>query len=127
MASSSRGGTRKDLGIYVRSSWEANYCRYLNFLKDKNIIYAWAFEPDIFYFEGIRSGCVSYTPDFKIWDSQESFPYYVEVKGYMDAKSKTKLKRMQKYYPNIRVDLVRSKEYNEIKKKVSALIAFWEY
>ncbi len=121
-----KGGVREDLGIYVRSSWEANFCRYLNFLKNKGVLYAWEFEPDTFYFEGIKRGCVSYTPDFKIWETNSSTPYYIEVKGWMNKTSITKLKRMAKYYPDIRVDIVGKKEYHEIKNKLSALIEHWE-
>lgn len=125
----SRGkqGKREDLdNIFFRSSWEANYARYLNFLKSKEIIYKWQFEPDTFWFEKIKRGVRSYLPDFKIWDTSTSDPYYVEVKGWMDDKSKTKLKRMKKYYPEIRIDIVTSKEYNEIKKKISSLLVLWE-
>ena len=125
----SRGkqGRREDLdNIFFRSSWEANYARYLNFLKLKGLIYKWEFEPDTFWFEKIKRGVRSYLPDFKIWDSPLSMPYYVEVKGWMDDKSKTKLKRMNKYYPEIRVDVVARKEYNEIKKKISSMIPSWE-
>ena len=125
----SRGlqGKRDDLGnIFFRSSWEANFARYLNYLISKKIIYKWEFEPDTFWFENIKRGVRSYLPDFKIWDFEDSDPYYVEVKGWMDSKSKTKIKRMAKYYPEIRLDIVAKKEYTEIKKKLSRLIAGWE-
>jgi len=92
----------------------------------KGLIYKWEFEPDTFWFESIKRGVRSYLPDFKIWDFEDSEPYYVEVKGWMDDKSKTKLKRMNKYYPHIRVDLVCQKTYQEIKKKMSRLIRNWE-
>ena len=125
----SRGsqGRRDDLGnVFFRSSWEANYARYLNFLKSQGQIYAWEFEPDTFWFEAIKRGVRSYLPDFKIWDSKDSKPYYVEVKGWMDDKSKTKIKRMAKYYPEIRLDVVAKKEYQEIKNKLSRMISGWE-
>lgn len=125
----SRGlqGKRNDLGnIFFRSSWEANYARYLNYLISKKIIYKWEFEPDTFWFESIKRGVRSYLPDFKIWDHENSEPYYVEVKGWMDNKSKTKIKRMAKYYPKIRLDIVAKKEYTEIKNQLSRLIIGWE-
>ena len=56
MIKSSRGGIRKDLGIYVRSSWEANYARYLNFLKKSGAILRWEFEPTEFEFTKINAG-----------------------------------------------------------------------
>jgi len=121
-----KSGFRSDLQIHVRSGWEANYCRYLNFLIDKGQVYKWEFEPDTFWFLSIKRGVRSYLPDFKVWDTETSEPYYIEIKGYMDAKSKTKLKRMAKYYPNVRVDLIAQKQYMEIKRKLSALMPEWE-
>lgn len=120
-----KGGTRKDIGIYVRSTWEANVARYLNFLKEKGSISKWEYEPDTFWFENIKRGTRSYTPDFKIWDKEDSEPYYWEVKGYMDAKSKTKLKRMAKYYPDIKVKIVGEKEYKAI-SELKRAIPNWE-
>ena len=125
----SRGkqGRREDLNnTFFRSSWEANYARYLNYLMLKNIIHYWEYEPDTFWFEEIKRGTRSYLPDFKIWDTTDSVPYYVEVKGWMDDKSKTKLQRMKKYYPSIRVDIVGAKEYKELHKKLSGFIDNWE-
>lgn len=125
----SRGlqGKREDLGnIFFRSSWEANYARYLNFLIAQGHLYKWEFEPDTFWFESIKRGVRSYLPDFKLWDSRDSDPYYIEVKGWMDGKSKTKLSRMAKYYPDIKLILVGQKEYNSIKRRVSGVIKNWE-
>jgi len=125
----SRGaqGRRADIdNIYFRSSWEANYARYLNFLKSKGNIYKWEFEPDTFWFEKIKRGVRSYLPDFKIWETEASTPYYVEIKGWMDDKSKTKLKRMKKYYPHVRIYVVEKKQYTEIKNKLGRAIAGWE-
>jgi len=65
-------------------------------------------------------------PDFKVWDQEDAEPYYYEVKGWMDAKSKTKLKRMAKYYPNVKILVFGKKEYNDLKKKLSAIIPNWE-
>lgn len=120
------GGKRKDLGIYVRSTWEANYARYLNFLVSRKAILKWEYEPDTFWFEGIKRGTRSYTPDFKVYESDGSIKYH-EVKGYLDEKSKTKLQRMSKYHPGITIILICKKEYVEIGRKVGRLIPFWEY
>lgn len=119
-------GRRADLGTpFFRSSWEANYARYLNSLQKQGLILSWEFEPTTFWFEKIRRGVRSYTPDFKILDADGS-SYYVEVKGWMDARSKTKLKRMKKYHPKIEVRVVDGKAYKEIQKKFGALIPEWE-
>lgn len=50
---------------------------------------------------------------------------YHEVKGWMDPKSKTKLKRMKLYYPEIKIKLIEKKQYNEIKTKLSGIIKFY--
>ncbi len=122
----SRGGTRDDLGFYVRSSWEANYARYLIWLEKTGNILRWAYEPKEFEFTKIKRGTRTYLPDFAIWEHDNEDPdYYVEVKGWMDAKSKTKLKRMAKYYPEIEVRIVGEKEYKAIAKWKS-LIPNWE-
>lgn len=122
-----RQGRRKDIkgGMYFRSAWEANYCRYLEFLVARNQIYKWEYEPDTFWFEGIKRGCVSYLPDFKIWEKEDSVPYYVEIKGYMCQRSKTKLKRMAKYHPSVKIVLIQKREYDIIKSKMRGLIN-WE-
>ena len=52
-----------------------------------------------------------------MWEHETEDPtYYVEVKGYMDRVSKTKLKRMAKYYPEVIIKVVGKKEYNSIAK-----------
>ena len=118
--SRTKSGKRKDLdNIFFRSSWEANIARYYNYIGVK-----WEYEPKTFIFETIKRGCVSYTPDFYLVDEDK----WIEVKGWMDDKSKTKLKRFKKYYPEEykKLQLITSKEYNEIKKKMSKFIKNWE-
>lgn len=119
-------GKRPDIGdIYFRSAWEANYARYLNFLVNNNEIYRWEYESETFWFNNITRGSRSYTPDFKIWERNGSNPYFVEIKGYMDQKSKTKLTRMGRYYPDIKVILLQSKEYNTLKRQIGKMLN-WE-
>jgi len=92
-----KGGLRSDIGIYVRSSWEANICRYLNWLKEKKEIKSWKYESITFEFP-LKKGTRFYTPDFQVLDKDNSTAYW-EIKGWMDAKSKTQLKRFKRYYP----------------------------
>ena len=121
-----RGGRRDDLeGLYLRSSWEANYARYLNFLLEHGDIAAWEYEPDTFEFEGIKRGTRFYTPDFKITNANGGIEYH-EIKGYMDSRSRTQLKRMAKYHPDIKVVLIDKDAYYAIARDVSALIPEWE-
>ena len=121
-----KGGTREDLGIYVRSSWEANYARYLKWLVAHGQIKAWEFEPVTFYFEQIKRGTRSYCPDFRVTENSGAQVFH-EVKGYLDPKSKTKLARMKKFYPNETVILIQQPQMREIKAKLSKLIPHWEY
>lgn len=120
------GGKRDDLnGQYFRSGWEANYARYLNWLIERKEIQRWEFEPDTFEFEGIKRGSKFYTPDFKVFENDGTYKYH-EVKGWMDAKSKTKLKRMAKYHPQETIVLIDSPVYRSIAKAMKSIIPNWE-
>ena len=121
----SRGGRRKDLGIYLRSSWESNYARYLNLAVERGYITSWRYEPIEFQFHRINKGTRFYTPDFEVKSPFEGTEYH-EVKGYLTPKAKTQLNRMKRYYPNVRVKLIGKKEYKEIKEKFSQFIPEWE-
>lgn len=115
------GGKRK----YFRSKWEANYARYLEWLKQYNQIKEWQHENKTFWFDGIKRGCRSYLPDFEVTNNDGSVEYH-EVKGWYDNRSKTKIKRMKKYYPEVKLLIIFQKQYNEIKNKVGKLIDGWE-
>lgn len=120
-------GKADDLGdIYFRSSWERNYARYLNFLIKQKKIKSWEYEKDVFWFEKIKRGVVSYKPDFKILNFDETIEYH-EVKGWMDKKSATKLKRMRIYYPKIKLVLIDSKAYKELNKMGKLFSPYWEF
>jgi len=120
------GGRREDLnGMYFRSSWEANYARYLNFLIEKKEIKKWEFEVDTFEFHKIKKGTRYYTPDFKIENNDGSIEYH-EVKGWMDDKSITKMKRMEKYYPSVKIKIVGKEFFNSSSKILRSLIKNWE-
>lgn len=122
-----KGGKRADLGgRYFRSGWEANWARYLNWLVKHKRLLKWEFEPDTFEFAGIKRGTRFYTPDFKVWPIDGGEPYYQEVKGYLDAKSKTRAKRMKKYHPAVRVDLVDKAVYLPVAKSMRGIIKEWE-
>lgn len=101
--------------IFFRSKWEANYALYLDFLVSKNEISKWEYEADVFIFEKIKFGTRSYRPDFKIINNNNTEEYH-EVKGYFDAKSKTKINRMRIYFPNVKLVLIDEKAYKELLK-----------
>jgi hypothetical protein len=115
------GGQR----AYFRSRWEANYARYLQWLKEAGQIQSWEHEPKTFWFDGVRRGAVSYLPDFAVVEKTGETVYH-EVKGWMDAASKTKIKRMAKYHPEIKLIVVDGKSYKSILKNVGRMIVGWE-
>lgn len=121
------GGKRRvgEVEKYFKSAWEANYARYLEWQKSQEMIQSWEYESQVFWFERIRRGCVSYLPDFKVTNNDGGVEFH-EVKGYMDAKSKTKLRRMAKYYPDVMVVLIDSKRYRGIAKTAKGIIPEWE-
>jgi len=123
-----RGGRRADLGNqYFRSSYEANYARYLNFLMVAGEpITKWEFEVDTFEFEKIKKGTRSYTPDFKLHFKDGHIEYH-EVKGWDYPKGKTARKRFAKYYPQFTLILIDSDWFKAIKKQgVNRMIEGWE-
>jgi hypothetical protein len=128
-------GKREDMNQFFRSNWEANVARWFNLQKK-----TWYYEPQVFYFEGIKHGTMSYCPDFKVGT------LWVEVKGYLDAKGKTAIRRFKKFHPEefkkLRA-IVKSPNsvtakffeelgvpimayYNELTKKYSKKIEHWE-
>lgn len=122
----STGGKRTDLdGLYVRSTWEANVARVLVMLQERGLVEKWEYEPDEFEFESIKRGTRFYKPDFKVW-FPEMDPVYWEVKGYLDPVSKTKLKRMARYYPDVEVVLIDKVRYAKIEKLFRPFIPEWE-
>ena len=128
---------RPDLGNrYVRSAWEANIARYLNWLiaQKQDGIVSWEYECDEWEFP-IKRGSRFYKCDFKVTMS-DSVQYW-EVKGHMDATSRTRLKRMKKYYPGIDIIVIanwtpderfpyRVISYRDIAQAMKPLIDGWE-
>lgn len=98
---------------YFKSGWEMRYASHLEMLLKGGAIKDWTYEEDTFWFEHIKRGVRSYTPDFKIYFHDGSVQYH-EVKGWMDNKSKTKLKRMAKYYPDITLTVIGEEEMKKI-------------
>ena len=114
-----------DQACYFRSAWEANYARYLEFLKQHGHIEAWEHEPQRFQFGGIKRGTRDYLPDFRVTVPGGSIEYH-EVKGWMTPKSKTQLKRMKKYHPEVIMILIDAPRYKAIAKTAKHLCTGWE-
>jgi len=97
---------RQDLGgVIMRSNWEANFARVLELHSIK-----YEFEPETFFFP-VKTGTKAYIPDFYI----PSTDTWIEVKGYLDDKSRIKIKRFRKYNPEKNLVLVVSKYSKDAK------------
>lgn len=107
-----------------RSHWEVNYAHYLEFLKQRGDIAGWLYEDQVFYFDGIRRGTTNYTPDFKVI-FKDGRHEWREVKGWLDPKSKTKLKRMKKYFPKEIVRLIDSNWFKANSSNLAAIVPGW--
>lgn len=113
---------RSDGKEYVmRSMWESNYASYLDWLISKKHILDWEYEPDTFWFLKIKRGVRSYKPDFKVFKTKKDVEYH-EVKGYMDSRSRTKIKRMAKYYPDVKLIVIDEDSYKSIKSAVGRML-----
>jgi hypothetical protein len=109
---------------FFRSRWEANYARYLEWLRSNGEIEKWEHEPEVFWFESIKRGTRSYLPDFRVTDP--TGVAYHEVKGWMDSRSRTQIKRMGIYYPNVRLVVVDAPIYRGIAKSMASILDDWE-
>lgn len=110
-----RGGYRKDIKHYVRSRWEANIARILNY---ESIDYE--YEPDTFVLILENDKELRYRPDFKLEK------HYIEVKGWWDLKSKRIKQLMNIQYPEILIEYISEKEYSELSAHYSNVIPKWE-
>jgi len=122
-----RAGWR-DIGdqrIYARSRWEANYGRYLEWLRVHGEVVKWEHEPETFWFEGVRRGTVSYLPDFRVTWPHGRIEYH-EVKGWMDSRSRTALKRMKKYHPDVIVLVKDSTWFKAANRNLAGVVPGWE-
>lgn len=109
---------------FYRSTWEENYARYLEWLKVNKQIKSWAHEPKTFWFLKIKRGVRSYKPDFKVvFDNRIEWH---EVKGWMDSRSATKIKRMEKYYPKETIVLIDAAWFKNNSPMFSVIIPGWE-
>jgi len=106
--------------MYLKSLWEKRYCLYLSFMKKHGHIIDYWYEPETFWFDGIRRGTNNYLPDFKVQFPSGNFEFF-EVKGYETDKDRTKYKRMAKYYPTVVLRIIGKEWYktnSPILKKV---------
>ena len=119
-------GYRKvgDKVFYAKSLWEANYALYLEWKKGEKMISDWFYEPKTFFFSTIKNGTRVYTPDFYVKGIDKS--WWIEVKGFYDAKSLTKIKRFRKYFPDETLVLVDGGWFRRNSHKLKLIISEWE-
>lgn len=110
--------------IFFRSKMEANWALYLDYLVKQKRILTWEYEDGTFFFDKIKLGTKSYTPDFKILNLDNSL-HYEETKGYMDSRSKTKLKRMRIYFPDVKIVLIDKDAYSDMYRKLKGILKFY--
>lgn len=116
-----------DREVFFRSRWEANYGRYLQWLKDGNQLTEWEHEPETFWFKGGKRGDVcAYLPDFRVTALDGGISYH-EVKGWMSPRSEASISQMRKHYPTIELVVISETAYKKIETQVSRLIDGWEY
>jgi len=122
-------GKRQDLqGMYFRSRWEANYARILTYRKNDPMdpLEDWFYEPDRFdFFQQPKGTPSSYLPDFKVVEACAQ-PYYVEIKGWMDQKSRDRLRLMKRMYPDVYVLVIGASEYRELEQTWKDRLDIWE-
>lgn len=103
---------------FFKSKWEANAARLLTFEKRE-----WQYEVKTFWFLKIKRGVRSYTPDFYL----PAEDLFIEVKGWWDAKSLTKMKRMKKYYSNVKIEVWDSDFFKALNRQgIPRLVNEWE-
>jgi hypothetical protein len=111
-------GTKKDIGIYCRSTFEANYIRFLKWI---NIKYEYEGKNCIFKLSnGSSYTCDFYFPEIKT---------FLELKGYMRPESIKKYEIFKKEYPYIKWNILMqdSKEWKNIVINYSKKIPNFEY
>lgn len=122
-----KGGRRADLpdpngnpdGLYVRSIMEANWMRWLLYQQKLGIVAKVAYEPKEIYYEVDRSLLPkravinSYQGDFRVEYPDGRWEIH-EVKGYMDARSKTKLRLMAKFFSDVSIVVIDQVAYRAV-------------
>ena len=89
---------------HFRSKMEYRYARYLELLKTSGHIVDWNYERTKFVFPTEMTGAKQFLIDFDVLTIQGEIVHH-EVKGYLDSRDITKLRRVAKHYPNARIHL----------------------
>jgi hypothetical protein len=120
-----KGGIRKDIGHYVRSTWEANICRVLKYF-NKNYDY----EKHRFKIS-LNNIDYTYCPDLKINNT------FWEIKGHAKSsknwicfckdcvRNRSTMEEVKNKY-KIKIILIGNEEYNHFKNRFKKVIKGWE-
>lgn len=116
------GGIREDLGHFVRSSWEADFARFLNWFGVK-------YEYEKYRFD---LGTETYCPDFYLKD----LDLFIEIRGWMDEGSEKQLETFREKFPEKRLVVYGEKEksstdlvdcdYYKFRDRYKSLVPNWE-
>jgi DNA polymerase III alpha subunit len=109
-------GFRADLGHLVRSSWEADFARVLNYLQ-----IAYQYEPQRFTLQREDGSTLTYTPDFYVPQEQR----WYEIKGWMDTVSAEKIALFRQQYPQETLVVIDRTRFAELQMKYRNLVQ-WE-
>jgi hypothetical protein len=109
-----KGGYREDLGHFVRSTWEANFARVLNYF---GVLYEYEPVEKRIYF-----GHCSYLPDFYIPESG----FLIEVKGGSFNDRGKKLELLYEKDPNFPIKILDGEGYKILSKKYKNIVPTWE-
>ena len=104
------GGRR----CFFRSSWELEYARHLESLKQAGEILNWEFEPKTFPLD-LGETFSAYAPDFLVQITSTQHEWR-EVKGWMDSRSTQKLAAMAEQHPEQRVVIIGKEWFQNLKK-----------
>jgi hypothetical protein len=105
-------GFRADVGHSVRSSWEANLCRIF-----RNLGLPYKYE-----YKQFDLGQTTFTPDF--YFPNENF--FVELKGRMTKRFMLQLVLMQKFFPDVKLEVIDEGTYKDLAHFWRERINNWE-
>lgn len=104
-------------GFFFRSEWEYHYALYLQMLLEQDKIKAWGYESKIFRFPVPRNRKSRYyKPDFDLTLLDDSIVFH-EVKGKWYRKGWQHIQNMKRFFPKVKVEVIREERYNECKRE----------
>lgn len=108
---SALGGHRDDLGMYFRSTWEANFARIMNHLG-----LTWEYEPRSFQL----GNSLSYTPDFLINGT------FYELKGRQTERSIEQIVGFKLQHPEHKLVVIDSEFWEILRVCFRTKVTGWE-